>query len=78
MSDTNSNDLDDDEPYFADLVDISDVTVDMIPRKSRREVLFIVKSKSDFNLIKLYLALKNYTEKIEDEIGVLAEADGEH
>lgn len=67
------------EPYFAELCDISDVTYDMIPRKSRREVLLMIKAKErDFNLMKFYLALKAYTEKVEEELGVMAEAEGEH
>jgi hypothetical protein len=60
----------------AELFDISDVTCDIPKSKSRREVILVLRSQSNFNLMKFYLALRQYLEQMEDDIGVL-EADGE-
>ncbi len=65
-----------DEPEFlAELYDTSDVSWEMRQPRGRKEIWLFAKAPSGFNLIKFYLALKEYVEKIEQEIGVLEDAD---
>ena len=52
------------EKYFAEMCDISDVRFYMPPNKRRTRVVLIAESDSDFNLMKFYLALKAYVERI--------------
>lgn len=61
------------EQYFAELCDISDVRFSMQPNKNRCRVVLVAESDTDFNLMKFYLALKAYVERIESEIGVMTE-----
>ena len=67
------------EDYFDPLhYDISDVDFEM-KQPNRREIRLIAKaSTSDFNLVKYYLALKSFVEKIEKDLDIMEEADGEH
>jgi hypothetical protein len=62
----------------AELFDASDVEFSIETSKSGREVRCVFKSESAFNLMKLYLALKEQVDKIEHEMGIFAPADGEH
>lgn len=62
-----------DEPYFAEMCDISDVTITMPPNRKRNRVVLVIESETDFNLMKFYLSLKSYVEKIETEIGIMVE-----
>ena len=64
---------DDEAILESDLYDISDVVFE-IKQKRRREIALIATSETDFNLMKYYLALKNYIEQIEHEIGVMDSA----
>jgi hypothetical protein len=55
------------------------VDIQIRQSKHRREIYLIVKSESkDFNLLKFYLALRQYVDKIEAEIGILEAAEGDH
>lgn len=73
-----AKDEDDLEVYPAELYDSSDVKIEM-RQSSRREIrLYLRASEADFNLVKFYLSLKDYVEKIEKELGVLENAKGEH
>lgn len=62
----------------ADLFDCSDVTWEVEDSKRSDQVKIILKSETKFNLLKTYLALKMITEKIELELNILDEAEGEH
>ncbi len=70
---------DTDDIFHPDLYDISDVEFEMYqPPKKRRHIYITLKSETDFNLVKLYLALKGYVEKIEEELNIMEAAEGEH
>lgn len=71
--------MDEDKEHFdATLYDSSDVTFEM-KQPHRREIRLIAKaSVADFNLVKYYLALKAFVEKIEKELDIMEQADGEH
>lgn len=71
-------DVEDIEIDSPEMFDISDVTFEMPESRSRRVVNVRLRSESDFNLIKFYLALNFYVEKMENEIGIMAESEGEH
>lgn len=64
--------------WDADLFDASDVTWEVLESKRRDRVTIVLHSEEPFNLTKTYLALKLLTEKIELELNILDEADGEH
>lgn len=72
------DELDDIEVFDAELYDTSDVKVDL-KNRSRREIALVFKaSTADFNLIKFYLALRDYVDKIERELNIMEAADGDH
>lgn len=79
MSDTDQ-DEEITEPFFAEECDVSDVKIDMIPRKTkaRNEVVLIVKGERVLTLFRFYFALKDYVEKIEIGMDIQPEDDGEH
>ncbi len=61
------------------LYDISDVTFELRQVRGRREIILVAKAEEDdFNLFKFYLALKDYVDKIEAELGVLEATEGSH
>lgn len=62
----------------SDLFDISDVTVEFRPTRNRRQVSLLLKSETDFNLMKYYLSLKTHLEQLETEIGIMNEHPREH
>ena len=66
------------EQYLAGLCDISDVRFFMPANKSRTRITLIIESETDFNLMKFYLSLKAYVEKIELEIGVMDATEDVH
>lgn len=70
------HDEDDDEIFDASLFDTSDVKVEIKNSRSRREVTFTIRSESDFNLVKIYLSLKDYVEQMEQSMNIL-EGSGE-
>lgn len=62
----------------AELFDASDVTWEIAPSKRNDRVTIVLKSETSFNLMKIYLAIKMMSEKIETELNILEQADGEH
>lgn len=68
----------DDDVFGAEMFDTSDVVFEMPYRKKRNEVYLVAKSNSDFNLVKYYLALKDFVQKIEDDLNIMETAEGEH
>jgi hypothetical protein len=54
-----------------ELFDTSDVKFEFKHSKNSCQILIVVKSETPFNLMKLYLSLKEYVEQIEMEIGVM-------
>lgn len=62
----------------SDLFDCSDVTWEVLESKRSDKVTIVLKSEGTFNLMKTYLALKMITEKIELELNIMDEAEGEH
>jgi len=74
MSDANKKDID---SYVPEIFDPSDVTWEMPKTKTRRKVMLVATSETDFNLMKLYLSLVALTEKIEEEMGIMS-GSGEH
>lgn len=54
----------------AELFDPSDVEIDFTKSKNIKEITLVMKSQTPFNLIKFYLALKDYVEGMEDELGI--------
>jgi hypothetical protein len=71
-------DKDDDMIFHPELYDTSDVTFEMKEGRKRNEITLVAKSDSDFNLVKFYLSLKEFVEKIENELNIMEAADGEH
>lgn len=65
---------DDDEIFDAALFDISDVEVTLKSSRSRKQVTIVLDSESDFNLMKTYLALKDYIEQMERSLNILEAA----
>ena len=80
MSDSDEDEIDpEDEPFFAEMADISDVTIDMPKTRSRKEVLVRFKSKeNDFNLMRLFLAVEAYYLGMKHEIGVMEDDRESH
>ncbi len=68
-----------DEPgdYSPEMYNTDDVTFSMKDGRRRNEVILIAKSDSDLNLVKYYLALKAFIEKIEVEMDIMGEAPDE-
>lgn len=62
----------------SDLFDCNDVTWEVVESKRNDRVTIVLKSEGNFNLMKTYLALKMITEKIELELNIMDETDGEH
>lgn len=81
MSDQDLDLLDEDDDTLVEvsheLYDTSDVEFG-IHQKSRKEIFLRVKSNSDFNLIRFYLALRDYVDKIEAELNVMPEHWEQH
>ncbi len=61
-----------------DLFDCTDVTWEIEDSKRTDQIKIILKSEGKFNLMKTYLALKMICEKIERELNILEDAEGEH
>ncbi len=61
-----------------EMYDISEVEFDMPQNKKRSQITLIASDRSgaDFNLVKYYLALKEFVEKIERELDIM-ESSGE-
>jgi hypothetical protein len=58
-----------------ELFDISDITIDLIPRKTRKEAILQIKGKRELGVMRYYLALKAHLHTIEIELGVMDESD---
>ncbi len=69
---------DDDEIFAAELFDTSDVTFTIKDGRSRNEVTLIARCDTTLNLVKYTLALREFLEKIELELGIMEAAEGEH
>lgn len=61
-----------------DLFDTGDVTWEIEETKRRDQIKIVLSTETSFNLMKTYLALKMICEKIEVQLGIMDEADGEH
>lgn len=70
--------MDNREPFPAEMYDSSDVDVKIDNVGRRKVVVTFRATEGDFNLVKLYLSLKDLTEKIEGELGLLETAEGNH
>lgn len=59
--------------YSPELFNTEDVVFDVKPGRRRNEITLVARcsSKRDFNLIRYYLALKGFVEKIERELDLL-------
>lgn len=75
MSNSAKNKID---PWDAGLFDCSDVTWEILPSKRNDQITIVMKCEGSFNLIKTYLSLKRMAEKIEQQLNIMDEADGEH
>jgi hypothetical protein len=66
--------------FDCELYDTSDVTFTIKQNKAQNEIALIAKcsATSKFNLVKYYLSLREYVDKIESELGIMSETDGEH
>lgn len=68
----------DDEIFDAALFDTQDVTISKC-EVGRRKIIFTLRaSKSDLNLMKLYLFLKDYVQDLQDKLGIMDDTEGEH
>ena len=63
----------DDQISDNELFDISDVQIEFQRTRGMCKVYMIMKSETPFNLLKYYLALKQYITDLENEIGILEE-----
>lgn len=72
------DDDEDDEIFDSALFDTSDVEVYLKPTKARKEVTLIMKSETDFNLVKMYLALKDYVEQMEQSMNIFESTGDTH
>lgn len=54
-----------------ELFDTKDVHIDFSKSKNINEITLVLTADAPFNLMKFYLALKDYVQKMEDEMGVL-------
>jgi hypothetical protein len=54
----------------AEIYDISDVKHSLGQTKSRKEIWIRFSSESDFNLMRFYLCLRSYVDKMEIEMGI--------
>lgn len=66
------------EAQYADMFDASDVEWEIKETKRADKIHIILSSERRFNLIKTYLSLKLLVEKLELQLGLMEEADGEH
>lgn len=74
LSAMNKKELEEMETQF----DTGDVTWEIEETKRADTIKVVLKTETRFNLLKTYLALKMICEKIERELGILDEAEGEH
>ncbi len=72
MVDTRELKLSDDLDFTdAELFDISDIEIDFQRTKGCCKVYMILSSQTPINLLRFYLAVKGYVEKMEAEIGII-------
>jgi hypothetical protein len=65
--------------WDAGLFDASDVEWAVIETKRRNKVnIELTSSEGSMNVVKIYLALKMICEKIEGQLNIMDECDGEH
>lgn len=70
--------MSDSEAFDATLFDTQDVTISRC-EVSRRKIIFTMRaSKSDLNLMKVYLALKDFVDDLQEKLNILDDAEGEH
>lgn len=63
--------------FSPEMYNTEDVVFSMRDGRKRNEVVLTAKSKSDFNLVRYYLALRFFVEKIERELDIIGEAPDE-
>jgi hypothetical protein len=61
-----------------ELFDAGDVTWEIEETKRRDQIKIILSTETSFNLMKTYLSLKMICEKIEVQLGIMEETEGEH
>lgn len=68
----------DDDKTDQELFDITGVSWDILPSKRRDQVTLVLKChEGTMSVLKTYLALKMIAEKIELELNIMDEADGQ-
>lgn len=67
------------EAQYNEMFDASDVTCEIEETKRANKIkIILTKESGRFNLIIIWLALKVIVEKLEQEMGVMEDAKGEH
>lgn len=67
------------EAQYAEMFDASDVTCEIIETKRANKITIqLTKESGRFNLIIIWLSLRTIVEKLEREMGVMDEAEGQH
>ena len=68
----------DNEPFDAELFDVSDVDYRWGHNKRKKEIYLIMRTKlSPFCDMKTYLALKRYVREYEEALNIISESDTE-
>lgn len=80
MQDDDRSDLDlsEEDWHYSPEFDISDIRFSKVPYKARTRLDLIIKSESPLNVMRVYLALKAYVFKIEQEMAIFEEDGGIH
>jgi hypothetical protein len=64
--------------FEADMYDTSDVVFSIKENKRRTEVTLVATSKTNFNLLKYCLALRDFVDKVERELNIMSDHDRMH
>jgi hypothetical protein len=71
-------DLGEEDFHYSAEFDISDIRFDRASNKTRTRLDLIMKADHPLNVMRVYLALRAYVFKIEQEMGIFEEDEGEH
>lgn len=69
------NSDDQEEINERELFDISDVKVEIIPRKNTKEAFLHIKGRRTLGLMRYYLSIRAHLHQIELELGIYEESD---